>query len=207
MVSILQLYNGALGHLGPVRLTSLTENRPDRRELDATYDQTKQAMLESGLWFFALRTIQWDADTDVEPLFGMPNAFSLPSDFVRIRHICTDEDQTTEDQTYRREGSYVYSGYSTLYLTYVSNDADFGGDLGKFTQLYSDAFSADLAWRSGLPVTKDFGTKANLEVTKTRLLINAKRKDAVDERVKFKPMSSWVRSRFTRNRDQRREAT
>lgn len=209
MVTRLSLLNGALQHLGPVRLTSETENRPDRKDLDAVYEDTKQAMLEAGIWFFALRTIRWDADTDVEPEFGLPYAFSFPDDFVRIRHISPDERQETEDQSYKREGDYLYSDYDTLYLTYVSNDAAYGGDLGKFTQLYADAFSADLAYRSGLPITKDGVTKANLEITAARLLARAKRKDAVDERVKGKPLSSWVTSRrgFGSAKDQRREPT
>lgn len=208
MTDRLSLYNGALQYLGPVRLNDLTENRPDRRELDATYSKTKQAMLEQGIWFFALRTIEWQADLDVEPLFGLPYAYSFPSDYVRLRHISNDQRQEIEDHTYKREGQYFYSEYQTLYLTYVSNDDAYGGDLGKYTQLYADAFACDLAERSSLPVTQDRGTKAELQATAVRLLAKAKKVEAVDERVKFKPVSSFVRSRNSmrrRSNDQRRE--
>ena len=208
MVTRLDLYNQAFGFLGPVRLTSLDENRPDRRELDAVYSKTKQAMLEQGIWFFALRTIEWQADLDVEPLFGLPYAYSFPTDYVRLRHISNDQRQEIEDHTFKREGQYFYSEYQTLYLTYVSNDDAFGGDLGKYTQLYADAFACDMAERSSLPIMQDRGTKADLQGTAVRLLAKAKKVEAVDERVKFKPISSFVASRNTvrrRSNDQRRE--
>lgn len=205
MVTKLQLYNFALGHLGPVRLSTLAENRSDRKELDAVYDGVMQGMLERGLWYFALRTVHLDPDTDVETLFGLPYAYSLPSDFVRIRLISPDERQETEDRTYRREGQYIYSDYAELYLSYVSNGVNFGQNIGGFTQLYAEAFGAELAYQSGLPITKDSAKKNDLLVIKERMLIKAKRTEAVDERVKMKPLSSWVMTRFNdKNRSQRR---
>lgn len=205
MVTKLQLYNGALSHLGPVRLTSVGENRPDRYELDAVYDKSLQAMLEQGIWFFALRSQRWEPDTDVEARFGLPFTYTMPDDFVRIRSICTDEAQTNEDRSYKREGRQIFSAQSLLYLTYVSNDPLYGLNLGAFPQLYADAVEADLAERSGLPITKDRATKGDLIAIKARLLQRAKRVDAVDERVKAKPTSSWVNSRGGGNSSQRRD--
>lgn len=210
MVTKLELYNGALGHLGSVRLgaSGLNENRPDRRELDAVYDRTLQYMLEQGVWFFALRSQLWEPDTDVDARFGLPYTYTLPDDFVRIRSIATDEAQTFEDRTYKREGRAIFSAQSQLYLTYVSNDPDYGLNLGAFTEMYATAVEAELAYRSGLPITKDKSTKNDLMVIKQRLLTAAKRKEAVDERVKEKPTSSWVNSRFNGSpRDQRRAST
>jgi hypothetical protein len=207
MVTKLDLYNGALQHLGPVRLTSLTENRPDRRELDAAYAASLQGCLEQGIWFFSLRSQLWEPDTDVEARFGLPYTYTLPDDFVRIRAISTDESQLYEDRTYKREGRQIFSAQSRLYLTYVSNDAAYGLNLGAWPQSYADYVACDLAERSGMPVTKDKGTKNDLIILKSRLLAIAKRKDAVDERVKGKPTSSWVNSRFASgSRSQRRDA-
>jgi len=207
MVTKLELYNMALGHLGPVRLANLTENRPDRREIDAVYDGALLAMLEEGLWYFALRSIQLDPDTDVTARFGLPYTYSLPADYVRLRSICLDEAQSVEDRSYKREGQFIFSAAARLYLTYVSDDTDYGLNLGAFTQLYADAVGAELAYRSGLPITKERGTKNDLLIIKKRMLTEAKRKEAVDERVKTKPVSSWVASRHRSDNSQRREST
>lgn len=209
MTSRLELYNKALGHLGPVRLNTVTENRPDRYELDAVYDATRNFILESGLWFFALRTVQLEPDTDVEPGFGLPYVYTLPSDFVRLRLLSPDEHQTQEDRSFRREGAYLRSEYSRLYATFVSNDPAFGMNLGAWPEAVADAAGAELAYRSGLPITKDRGTKNDLLLIKKRVLVEAKRLNAVDERVKEKPLSSWARNRLvgSRSNDQRREST
>lgn len=207
MTTKLDLYNGALGHLGPVRFSVVTENRPDRYELDAVYSVTLQSMLERGLWFFALRSIEWNPDTDVTARFGLPYTYSLPTDYVRIRLIATDEAQRHEDRTYKREGNFIFSSYPVLYLTYVSNDPSYGLNLGAFTQLYADAVAVELAYRSGLPITQSKGTKNDLLVIKKRMLVEAQRKEAVDERVKGKPTSSWVNSRRSGGTQQHRAPT
>lgn len=210
MVTKLALMNKALEHLGPVRLTSLTENRPDRRELDAVYDASLQAVLEQGLWFFALRTVELTPDDDVEPLFGLQYAYRKPSDFVRLRLFCPDENQTADDLTRKTEGNYWYSAHSKAYVTYVSNGANYGLNLGAWPELVADVGGCEMAYRSSLPVTKDRGTKNDLLLIKRRFLIDAKRFNAVDERVMGKPLSSWAANRlaFARNsRDQRREST
>jgi hypothetical protein len=210
MVTKLELYNAALAFLGPTRLnpsTGLTENRPDRYELDAVYAASLQWFVEQANWFFGLRSQLWEPDTDVDQRFGLPYTYSLPEDFVRIRAISSDEAQRSEDRTYRREGNYIFSSYSRLYLTYESNDASYGFNIGAYPQTCADVVACDLAWRSALPVTKDKGSKNDLLIERTRLLAIAKRKDAVDERVKGKPTSSWVNSRFSSSasRDQRRD--
>mgnify|MGYP000697559923 FL=1 len=170
MVTKLELYNMALGHLGPVRFSSVVENRPDRYELDAVYDRVLTVMLERGIWFFALRSSLVEPDTDVEPRFGLPYTYSFPTDYVRLRAITTDEAQEHEDTSYKREGRYFFSQHSQLYLTYVSNDTNYGLNLGAFPALYAEAVGAELAYASGLPITKDRGTKNDLLIIKKRAL-------------------------------------
>lgn len=209
MTTRLELYNNALGHLGPTRLANLTENRPDRFELDAAYPRVERSMLARGLWYHSLRTVEWTPDTDIEPNFGLPYVYNEPEDFVRLRLISPVEDQSVEDLSFRHEGGYFFSVHPVLYVTYVSDDESYGLNLGAYPELYSEAFGAELAYVSGLPITKDKGTKNDLLVIKKRLLNEAKRVNAVDERVKGKPVSSWVRNRLagSRSNDQRRAGT
>lgn len=196
MVGKLQMYNMVLGHLGPTRFSTLNDNRPDRREIDAVWDQSVQAMLERGCWFFALRTQLITPDNDVATRFGFTYAYRLPNDYVRLRLISLDEAQRIEDPDYRREGAYVFSNQAQLYVTFVSNDVNYGLNLGRWTQMFADATACEMAFNCGLPIMKDRGTKNDLFVIKKRMLDEAKRLDAVDERVKGKPTSSWVNSRM-----------
>lgn len=199
MVTKLELYNKALSHLGPTRLLTDTENRPDRHELDSAYQGVLASMLERGLWYFALRSSMLLPDTDVEPRFGRPHAYRLPDDYVRLRLICVDERMEIEDLSYRRERDVLYSDAARLFVSYVSDDANYGRNLGAWTELFCEAFAAELAYQSGLPITKDRGTKNDLLIIKKQTLFDAKRLEAVDERVKFKPLGSWVKSRLARS--------
>lgn len=207
MTTKLTLFNQALSRLGPVRLTGLTENRPERIAFDQHYDEVMQEMLESGLWFFALRTQEWTPDVDAVDSINGQYVYNLPSDYVRLRKISPDQSQTYEDLSYKREGEVILSDYSTLFVTYVSNHASYGANVGIYPQLFANAFADCLALRANLPITKDRGTSADLERKFARSLMQAKRVDAVDERIKTKQPGTWTQSRRQSNRGQRREAT
>lgn len=203
----LALYNMALTHLGPVRLhptTGLSENRQDRRELDAVWASCLQLMLERAVWKFAIRTSVFTADPDITPDFGLAHAFGLPDDFVRLYLISPDERQEEEDRSYRREGSTIYSDNSTLYISYVSNHADYGLDPGNFTGLYARAMGYTLAEEACIPITKDKQLKRALTRERQEAVSEAKRLEAVDERVKEKPMGSWLRARWGSSRSNSR---
>lgn len=207
MATKLQLYNQALSRLGPVRLTGLTENRPERIAFDQHYDEVMQEMLESGLWEFSLRTQEWTPDIDAVDSINGQYVYNKPSDYVRLRKISPDQSQTYEDLSYKREGEVILSDYSTLFVTYVSNHASYGANVGIYPQLFANAFADCLALRANLPITKDRGTSADLERKFARSLMQAKRADAVDERIKTKQPGTWTQSRRQSNRGQRREAT
>ena len=203
MTTKLEIYNKALGHLGSTRLhpsQGLSENRSDRRALDARWSGVCEEMLELGIWRFALRTYQADADPDIEPAFGLQYAYVLPDDFKGLHKIALDEKLSQEDRSFEREGDRIYSDHSTLYFTIVSNGAAYGMNVGLWTELYAEAHGLLLANKTAVEITKD----QNLETKLLRkfegiFLPRAKRKDAVDTRVLSKPQGSWTIARFTRS--------
>lgn len=196
----LSQYNRALGHLGASRLhpsSGLNENRDDRRELDARWATTCDEMLELGIWRFALRSFEATPDASIDPAFGLQYAYPMPSDFKGLHKIAIDERFTTEDRSYEREGSTIYSEHSKLYMSIVSNDSARGLDLGKWPELFSEAHGLLLANKVCVAITKDQNLETKLLTKFERVFLpRAKRKDAVDERVKEKPGGSWVRARF-----------
>lgn len=195
MTSKLELYNKALGFVGSGRILTLAADREERYELDAIYDGALQYMLELAGWKFALRSSLFVADADIEPGYGLPYAYAEPTDFKRIAAISPDEYFHEELMDYRRENGVLYTSAPQFYMVYVSNHADYGGDLGRYPETYAEALAAWMAVKAALPISKDRGDRAELMQIHARLLAQAKQSDAINERVKWTPEGSWVRSR------------
>lgn len=199
MTTKLRLYNRALGLLNTRRLhetDGLTENVPARHALDQVYSECLQAMLERGLWKFALRSSELTYDSNIEPNFGFPYAYEHPTDFVRLAGLSNDPNfRPGYEPEYHEESGYWYMNVSSVYVRYVSNDADYGLDLTKYPEYYSRALAADMALQvAGQLVGSDFKT-ANVLKTFRENLALSKSLDAVDEPVQQKPAGRWARAR------------
>jgi hypothetical protein len=199
MVSKVDIYNAALGHLGPVRLANVNENRGDRRELDAVYESALDYMLQQGNWKFALRTVRLAADGDLAPQVGTSRqyAFALPDDYVpnRITGIAPDENFVSELFDWDIEGGVLYGINDTIWIQYVSKGEAYGRSLGLYTPLYVEALGAWLAFKASLPITKDKVTKETIYNYHIRFLARARENEALADRVQSKPQGNWGRSR------------
>jgi hypothetical protein len=196
MADKLALYNRALRRLGERRLSSLTEDRKPRHELDDIYaDGFIKGLLEKAHWNFATRTIEQTHDDDVEPEFGFLRAFTKPSDWVRTSAFCSDEYFQAPINAYSDEAGFWHCDYDTIYVRYVSNDSDYGSDLGAWPEAFTHWAGIRLARLAG-PTINGKVVIADLEKEETRLLVDAKSKDAANEGAKFTPMGSWARARF-----------
>jgi hypothetical protein len=119
----LTLYNDALLLCGERFLASLTEEREPRRLLDRAWDGgAVRACLEMGQWGFAMRTIQLDYDSGIQPDFGYARAFVKPTDWVLTSGLCSDEFFRSPLTRYTDEAGYWYSDLDTIYVRYVSDD-------------------------------------------------------------------------------------
>lgn len=206
MATKLKQYNGAIFLLGGQKLASLSEETKERRALDEVYDESVAYMLSKGLWNFAIRTSEISPDTDTDPLFGYDNTFNQPSDLVRIVNISDTGYFDFSFQNYAVEGSNWFSDADYIYLRYISDDSSYGGDLSLWTEAFAIAHQAYLAFKSGLPITGDKGTRADMWNYHKRLLAEAKTLDAVEQKISFKPEGNWVRSRFRRVNNKNRTA-
>lgn len=195
MADRLAIYRGALRLLGPSNLASLTEDRPEKRALDGAWQDCVNYMLEQGMWNFAIRSVELDFDEDVEPSFGFDHAFSKPDDWVRTVSISEVADFCEGLRRYEDETSYWHANPEKIYVRYVSNDEAFGWNVGAWRQHFSKAIEAYLAFECGLPISADRGNRNDLYQLYKGRLLDAKIKDAVDERVREKPPGNWTRSR------------
>jgi len=205
----LGIYNGALARLGSRQLANLSEGRESRRVLDQFWGGQNQLVsyaLERGDWNFALRARLLEADTAVEPVWGWAYAYAKPDDFRRLSALSADErlQNSLTAEGYADEGGYWVTDVTPLYVRYVSDDADYGFNSGKWTQGFIDFMEVRLAHLSCNRLTGDKSLLNQLIAEEKKSLANAKSVDAMDEGVKFLPQGSWSRARSGRsgrNRD------
>lgn len=197
MADRLEIYRGALRLLGDAHsLSSLTEEGPARRALDAAWQSSVDYLLAKGLWNFAIRSVELTEDEDVEPLFGYQYAFSKPDDWIRT--VAIGQDYASFDngfENYADETGYWYADVDPLYVRYVSSDPAYGWNVAAWRQPFAAALEAYLAYNTGLPISSDRGNRSDMFSLFNRLLKEAKSLDAVDERVRRMPAGRLVRSR------------
>lgn len=198
MADKLRIYKGALRLLGPHELATLTDDRPERYQLDDAWDDAVEHLLNQGLWNFAIRAVQLSADDDVAPLFGWDYGFSQPDDYIRTVGISDEPTFRNGFENYEVEAGKWFANIDTLYLRYVSNDAQYGLNIGAWTQAFAKCLEAYLAFETGLPMSGDRGNRNDLFSLYEKRLTRAKTLDAFDESVKYSPQGRFVRARFSR---------
>jgi hypothetical protein len=201
MADKLRLFNEALRHLCDHKLASLTEDHPARHAIDGAWQDAGDTLLRQGFWNFALRTAEISSDEDVEALFGYSQAFSKPADWVRTLSVATDGSFAAQFDDYADEGNYWYASAGPLYVRYVSDETDYGWNVGAWPPDFARAIAVYLAFQCGLPVSGDKGNRNDLHNLYRMLLREARTRDAVDERViRQKPKGRLAAARLGRSR-------
>jgi len=204
MASKLAVYNQALRRLGDDRLASLTESRGPRFHLDEIWaDGFINELLEAAQWNFAIRAVEQTYDSGIEPEFGYLRVFPKPADWIRTVSFCSDERFNNPINAYADEAGYWSCDNDTIYVRYISNDGEFGSDLGKWPPSFTTWACTRLAWKIAPLTTRGQGMARELRQEDAVLLRTARSKDAVNEGVRFTPAGNWLmaRSGGSRNRE------
>lgn len=196
----LGLYNGALRILKERKLASLSENREPRRLLDDVWGDgsTNGAVrycLEMGQWTFATRSAQVDYSPSITPGFGHRYAFDQPSDMVRVTAVCADEYYTQPLLEYVDERRYWYASQPTIYVKYISNDANYGADLSLWPESFVKVVEAYLAKEIAGSLTQGDDKVRLAEALWDQAKKEARSADAMNKPTVFPPPGSWVSSR------------
>jgi hypothetical protein len=195
-MSKLSVYQGACAALGTRRLVSLTENQLTRRELDGVFARGGiRNCLSMGQWNFATRSVQLDYSPSITPQFGYQRAFDKPTDWVRTVGLCSDEYFREPLLDVVDESGYWFADLDTIYLRYVSDDSQYGGDYSLWPENFNSLVECFFAREICLRITQNQSLKESLEQDFRRLLAKAKSTDAMDDATKFPPTGSWVRAR------------
>jgi hypothetical protein len=192
----LQLYNDALLLCEQGPLSSLTEALEARRLLDAAFDsQAYDKCLSRAQWNFAIRTVMLDYSPSVEPEFGYRRAFDKPTDCIRLVGISADEYFNIPLTRYKDEAAFWFADEDILYVSYVSNDASYGGDIANWSAAFGDYVAAFLAEKIVGKLTNKESVVRKVERAAILALREAKTLDAMDEAPGFAPQGSWTRAR------------
>ena len=199
----LQLYNAALRLCGERKLASLTEDREPRHLLDDVWDDGwVDDCLEAGLWKFAMRTQRLDYETSVTPQFGYRRAFLKPSDWIRPNAICSDEYFDNPLLRYQQEGDYIFADLDEIFIRFVSNHTDYGGDLSNWSGAFADYAAAYGASKIIPKLSSDKDRLQSILAPRRgildRALQTARSLDAMIENTRFPPPGTWVRARGRR---------
>jgi hypothetical protein len=197
MFSKLTIYNGAARLLGQRRLASLTEENIARRTFDDVWDDGLiDYCLGQGQWSFATRSSILDASTSVIPDFGLQYAFQLPSDFRGLNAICYDDYFKSPITEYSLEAGFIYCDQDEIYIKYISNDANYGGDFSLWSETFGDFIKTKLALDSCMGLTKNVSLEQKLAKD-----LKDMRKVAMNNDLRNKPpvrpaSGSWANSRM-----------
>lgn len=196
MSSRLLVYKGACRHLGETPFEALDDNSPLRHALDDVWDDAGvRKCLDQGQWNFATRSARLEYDPNITPEFGYQYAFEKPEDFVRTTSVCTDEFFQSPLRDYRDEILYWWAGQEQLFVRFVSDHADYGGNIGVWPESFASFVQAWFALQVTALATYA-SKKADMEETTAKLLLTAQNRDAMETPSPRKPIGSWASSRL-----------
>lgn len=205
----LAIYNKALSeHIGERALAALTDAVEARRVLDVHWGSANEIVayaLERGDWNFAMRAVTSTYDAGIVPTFGYSRAHTKPDDVRRLNSMSSDDRfiHTLTHDEYSDEAGYWYCDHDTIFVRYVSDDANYGFSSDRWTEGFKEYLSVVLAFRACERITNSRVKKADLVGAVREALGNAKAVDTMGEGVKFPPHGSWVRSKVGGSRDRR----
>ena len=197
MTTRLALYNGALLELGERELAALTDNVTARTTLDRIWNNDLvDYVLGQGQWRWARRTVEMTEDVGVTPPFGYTHAYEKPSDHVRTCGVYSDEYGQNPLTAYAFEQGYFFADIEPIYLTYVSNDAQYGGDLSLWGEDFARYVEVYMAYRACVRLTQDKEREKDLFKLANKMLRDAKSGDAMEGPTVFPPPGNFVRARL-----------
>lgn len=196
MTDRISLYNKALLYCSEPPLASLEAANVSRRVLDAVWDDgAVRKILEEGLWNSALRTLEIAYEPGIEPPFGHRRAFVQPDDLVRVNALCADPFLRQPLLQYLDEAGYWYADITTLYVSYVSDDPAFGGDLAGWSPSLAEAGARWIASVAAHGFNKAETQIQRMEAMAEHAFSVARNRDAMNQPTRFAPPGSWTRAR------------
>lgn len=205
MADRLGQYKKALRAIGDQRLAALTENVPARFTLDDVWQDSVDYVLKQSTWKFAKRIVKLGANADIETNFGPRYAFTIPDDYLRLDDISLTPNFAVPFTAYKENNNHWWTDATdVLYVSYISNDNNYGGDLGRWPVEFAEAQAYYMARQSAMTITKSGVSRDSLDRDYMVALSRAKSLDTIGDPPARKPLNSWAKARLGGDRGPRR---
>lgn len=183
-VSNVQIANRALQKLGAKRISSLSQDHPNARSMNAAFATVRDMELRRYDWSFAIKRESIAADGD-ETTWGGWNRYSLPNDFIKL--LRDNESGTHVD--WKIEGQYIVSAdASPLEIRYIARieDPNF------YDALFVEAFAGRLATECCEEITQSPSKMEGIKRQYDEDIAEAKRIGAIEKPAQDFPEDPWL---------------
>lgn len=187
MAAKIEIINMALGYLGANPVSDVDENTQQARQARLFYDTTRDGVLRSFAWTFALK--QWNcAAVKGAPAFKeYAYGCQMPADCLRFLHAA--------DPAVRceRAGSYIYTDINPVDIIgvrRVDNEAD-------FDSVFTEVFALKLAGQLSIVLSDDKGLRDRLRADYEEMVKTAQVKSALERPVDaYRFDGTWLKARM-----------
>jgi hypothetical protein len=155
--------NLALSRIGAATVTSAeisADSSVNAQHCNRHYEQTRDALLRSHYWRFASARADLTENAS-SPDFEFDNQFDLPSDFLRLKSVFSDDGTETENTkySYAVEGNLLLTDDDEVSIRYVKQETD----VSNFDSLFIETFVLSLALKLVMPITQDVKLYAEIK--------------------------------------------
>lgn len=193
MSSVTSICNAALAHLGQNQIMAVTDESQTARFCNVYYEPTRDEILASHPWKFALKR-EVLSQLTTTPVSEWDYEFQLPADCIRVMsaNACW---WWGSEGVWVVEGGKLLTHSSGASIKYIHRITD----AVKFTPLFCEALAVKLASKLAMPLTGDKGLKQEMMVEYRRVTgPEARRVDAFEGRPAIIPPAA--RSPFVASR-------
>lgn len=189
MASEVSIANEALDLLGAARITSLTEDSVNAREVNVCYTELRDRELEKHRWRFATaRTVL--APDATAPAFDFDYAFPLPTDCLAVR-MPARPNLDWQIENHNDVVSILTNEGDSIDLIYVKRVTD----PNVMVPTFRGALAAMIAWVKCEKITQSNSKKADAKDFYAVQIASARKSNAIQRLADEAPDSSWVTAR------------
>lgn len=181
--------NRALQKLGASRISSLTQDHPNARSMNAAYDLTRDAEQRRYNWAFCISRASIAKDGSAS-LFGALNRYGLPNDFLKLIRDSNDDVPTYVD--WKIEGIFILTDdASPLQIRYIAriDDPNF------YDALFIEALACKLALECAEEITQSTKKKESIKADYAFAISEAKKQGAIEKEAQEFPEDEWLAAR------------
>lgn len=189
-----EICNLALADLGHYKISAIGESTKEGLLTDLFYGPTRDALLRSHPWNWAVKRVELSYDTNDTPTFEYDYAFPLPSDFLKMIRTSIEADGFNDGDwriEYGTNGSVLVCNDDTISIEYVARIED----VSRYDPLFVEVLAKMLAIKMCMRLTDNASLKQGLQAELKDIAPFARYADATDSTPREITGDVWVMSR------------